>query len=376
METVDKLLPSISGMFEYLPIKEQAKQDPDLELDLELNLVQVIEQMRKTGPVPPDLRVDDRDIKEHPNFYSWCFGSEGVGVSPFSRQMAIASTLLAEVCPNRRCTKRQFWNLENIPVDYNARDFPDKITFLEYGRCPKCGARKSELYRDKRLNIYQELCGIAGQRSGKSALVALLIPYLLHKWLKLQKPTEALGLMPNSILTGTLVALTFNKAISLLWSPMINSLLNAPFFQQYHECLDYYGEKHGIELYRVKDTFLNYNYKNIFVSPSGPNKRTLRGESRLFHCVDEHSLVTLIDGNYEEIKNIKPGDEVKTHGGQHKVNKVFDNGIRDCYDLTLETRELTATGDHKIRCLGEDGRSLVWKKVDEITEHDFVLVED
>jgi hypothetical protein len=51
--------------------------------------------------------------------------------------------------------------------------------------------------------------------------------------------------------------------------------------------LDYYGSKKGVELYRFKDTYIHFLHRNMFLSPSGPNKRTLRGATRFISAIDE-----------------------------------------------------------------------------------------
>jgi hypothetical protein len=38
-------------------------------------------------------------------------------------------------------------------------------------------------------------------------------------------------------------------------------------------------------------------------------------------------------------------------------------------------KSVTGTDDHQIRCLSEDGQSLVWKKISELTEDDYVVTE-
>lgn len=131
------------------------------------------------------------------------------------------------------------------------------------------------------------LCGDTMIPTHNSSLISIIIPYLIHKWLKIPNPTKMLGLMPSSILVGTFVGLTFQKAVELLWQPMTNSMLQCPWFQKLHELLDYYQNKDGRELYSVKHNFIQYNYRSIFLSPSGPNKRTLRGATRILSALDE-----------------------------------------------------------------------------------------
>lgn len=481
-------------------VKEVA--DGEFALDMERIVAEVLNSGAR---VAPDMRIDDRDLKEFPNFYEWCFSKDGGNQAPFAKQLALATHLLAEYCP--RCSKKAFRNIHKIPVDFPAKDFPDKVQFLHYGICPNCGARKSELVKSGELNAYIELDVCAGQRcitgdslvltdigyrrikdlvpnanygytdrlslvhngkaltymtkffrakaeplykitlrsgltitgtkdhpvktnegfvklpdllgkyvetpigtnvygtntmtvsqlseyidwdyvpdcilqsnqetqetfmrmigvktegvfrirnrnmlrdvsvmlrnmgyetiirsstmqisksnattvldrclfvepageeetydirvpngstfiangilnhnSGKSAFFNLLVPYLTHKWVKVEKPVETLGLMSSSILIGTCTALTWAKAQELLYEPISNAIENSKWFQQYFQLLDDYEERTGIELYKFKDTFLSFNHKNLILNTSGPNKRTLRGSTRWLAITDE-----------------------------------------------------------------------------------------
>lgn len=256
--------------------------DGEFALDMERIVADVLNSGAR---VAPDLRIDDRDLKEFPNFYEWCFSKDGGNQAPFAKQLALATHLMAEYCP--RCSHKAFRNIHKIPVNFPAKDFPDKVQFLYHGVCPKCGARKSELVKSGELNAYVELDVCAGQRSGKSAFFNLLVPYLTHKWVKVEKPVETLGLMSSSILIGTCTALTWAKAQELLYDPISNAIENSKWFQQYFQLLDDYEERTGIELYKFKDTFLSFNHKNLILNTSGPNKRTLRGSTRWLSIIDE-----------------------------------------------------------------------------------------
>lgn len=505
---------NVSDLIDQTPIKHSIREtdteyveevaDGEFALDMERIVADVLNSGAR---VAPDLRIDDRDLKEFANFYEWCFSKDGGNQAPFAKQLALATHLMAEYCP--RCSHKAFRNIHKIPVNFPAKDFPDKVQFLYHGVCPKCGARKSELVKSGELNAYVELDVCAGQRcitgdslvltatgykrikdllpnadygyteklslvhngkeltymtkffrakaeplykitlrsgltiigtkdhpvktnegfiklpdllgknvetpigtnvygsnvltneqlveyldydyipdcilqstkevqltflrmigvevgkvfrirnpkmlndvalllrnmgyettvrsttmkvsetvykqtykydrcifvdpyaeeetydirvpngstfiangilnhnSGKSAFFNLLVPYLTHKWLKVEKPVETLGLMSSSILIGTCTALTWAKAQELLYEPISNAIENSRWFQQYFQLLDDYEERTGIELYKFKDTFLSFSHKNLILNTSGPNKRTLRGSTRWLSITDE-----------------------------------------------------------------------------------------
>lgn len=505
---------NVSDLIDQTPIKHSIREtdteyvEEVAEGEYALDMERIVADVLNSGArVAPDLRIDDRDLKEFPNFYEWCFSKDGGNQAPFAKQLALATHLLAEYCP--RCSHKAFRNIHKIPVAFPAKDFPDKVQFLHYGVCPNCGARKSELVDSGELNAYVELDVCAGQRcitgdslvltnigykrikdllpnadygyteklslvhngkeltymtkffrakaeplykvtlrsgltiigtkdhpvktnegfiklpdllgksvetpigtnvygsnvltneqlveyldydhipdcilqatkevqltflrmigvdfgnvfrirnpkmlndvalllrnmgyettvrsttmkvsetvykqtykydrcvfvdpyaeeetfdirvpngstfiangilnhnSGKSAFFNLLVPYLTHKWLKVEKPVETLGLMSSSILIGTCTALTWAKAQELLYEPISNAIENSRWFQQYFQLLDDYEERTGIELYKFKDTFLSFSHKNLILNTSGPNKRTLRGSTRWLSITDE-----------------------------------------------------------------------------------------
>ena len=505
---------NVSDLIDQTPIKHSIREtdteyvEEVAEGEFALDMERIVAEVLSSGArVAPDLRIDDRDLKEFPNFYEWCFSKDGGNQAPFAKQLALATHLMAEWCP--RCSHKAFRNIHKIPVNFPAKDFPDKVQFLHHGVCPKCGARKSELVKSGELNAYVELDVCAGQRcitgdslvltatgykrikdllpgadygytdklslvhngkeltymtkffrakaeplykitlrsgltiigtkdhpvktnegfvklpdllgkyvetpvgtnvygsnvltneqlaeyldydyipdcilqstkevqltflsmigvdfgnvfrirnrkmlgdvslllrnmgyetivrsttmqvsetvykqtykydrcvfvepyaeeetfdirvpngstfiangilnhnSGKSAFFNLLVPYLTHKWVKVEKPVETLGLMSSSILIGTCTALTWAKAQELLYEPISNAIENSKWFQQYFQLLDDYEERTGIELYKFKDTFLSFNHKNLILNTSGPNKRTLRGATRWISVIDE-----------------------------------------------------------------------------------------
>ena len=55
----------------------------------------------------------------------------------------------------------------------------------------------------------------------------------------------------------------------------------------YHKMLDEVGTKYGEELYRLKDSFVQYRHRKIKVYPAGPDKRVLRGRTRYLAGIDE-----------------------------------------------------------------------------------------
>jgi len=290
----------------------------------ELDLVAMLESVldSKTSIVPRDLKINDGDIKEYPNFYEFVTDPKGLGVSPFPRQMFLALWLFADFCVH--CSDPDYYeDIFQIPVDMPISEFPERFQMLEFGVCPCCGKDRRDLFRSKMLHPYRELALVAGQRGGKSMFTSILVCYLLHRYLKLQKPTEVFGLLSNTTLVGTFVALTFQGASELLWAPIRDLIGDSPWF-----------------------------------------------------CVGFDSKITLSDNTNVQICDLKVGARVKTLEGSSKVLNVFDNGVRECLKITLDDEKiLTGTKEHKVRVLGADGCSIEWKLLGDLTEEDYVVVE-
>ncbi|MGL5717170.1 MAG: LAGLIDADG family homing endonuclease, partial [Paraclostridium sp.] len=66
------------------------------------------------------------------------------------------------------------------------------------------------------------------------------------------------------------------------------------------------------------------------------------------YCVDENTKISTSNG-YKKIKDINVGDMVNTLDGYRKVNMIFNNGEKECYELITKCGyKLTCTSDHKI----------------------------
>jgi hypothetical protein len=237
--------------------------------------------------VPRDIKIPEGDFKEASSFFDYCLNFRGPDAKfPFARQMWVMLMLFAEVCP--RCTPKKMFNIHNLPVDANPKDIPNRMQLLHYGVCPRCKTGKGDLIKSHGLKEYRELSLCIGQRAGKSTTTSAGIEYIEHKYLMYPRMSAVCrGVSSATPLVGTLVGLRFTDAFKLLWEPIMAGIKDSPWFTEYHKMLDFYGAKHGMEFYRMKDVYLRYSHKNIEMYPSGPTKRGLRGRTRIFSGVDE-----------------------------------------------------------------------------------------
>lgn len=290
-----------------LPLRTSTRELSDLpvvvpieDLEKRFDVYKVLKTViNENRIVSPDIKVPEGDFAEAPNFYTWCVSNKFLNQKPFVPQAIIGTRLFSEWCPD--CTDVD-WFLHDNKVTDGLIKFERKVALLEHGKCPHCHKDRLHFYRKKKLHSYIELALSAGQRSGKSALVAMLTTYLTHRYIKLERPNEVYGLLKSTVLQGTFTALTFAQAKDTLWDPYYGNILDSPWYQQYHSMLHEIEARTGESLINLKDTFLVYKHRRLSVYPAGPDKRVLRGRTRIFGSVDE---IGWFPNDVASLKNIK-----------------------------------------------------------------------
>lgn len=233
----------------------------------------------------------------------------------------VCNGVVVHNCP--RCSDVEYLYVDH-KVDDTYRKLERKVALLEHGVCPHCNWGRSKLIKKGKMKFIQELAVCAGQRSGKSLSIAgYFAPYHTHRLLKLQNPNAFYGLKTGTMLHCTFVALTYAQAKDTLWQNFYATLTESQWF-----------------------------------------------------CIAEGTPITLADGRTKPIEHIEVGDEVKTLEGTSTVDRHFDNGIQECFDVQLtDGKSVVGTAEHLVRCLSSDGNSLIWKKIGELTPDDYVVVE-
>jgi len=264
--------------------------------------------------VAPDIKINDRDFPKAKNFHEFTMGEKFLNQKPFVMQLAIGVKLFGDYCP--RCSDTE-WLDNDIKATNSITKFTNKVALLEHGECPYCGHTRQRFYKKHTLHHYDELAACTGQRSGKSALVGgLLSPYIVHRYLKMQNPNEVLGLLKSTVLHGTFVALTATQAKENLWDFFYGSVMDSPWYQGYHAMLADASGKHGEELLKIKDTFLNYKHRRLLMYYAPPDGRVLRGRTRLLASIDEIGFFN----NEANSKKIKVN--------AHEVYVALSNSLR------------------------------------------------
>lgn len=235
-----------------------------------------------------DVKIDTSQFALANNFYDFVANIVGAKVKmPFARQLWIGIHLFADYCS--RCSPDDLCSdITAVPVDEDPHELAARFTLLKNGRCPKCHATKGELIESGELNDYTEFVGVLGQRSGKSTIVAIFCAYIIHRLLKVPRlSTICRGIQEFTPITGTFVALSFNRAIRLLWNPYTEIVKASQWFEDYHSHLIGVGKSLGKELFKDNNQFQRYFHRNIDLYPLGPLKRALRGDTRCMAATDE-----------------------------------------------------------------------------------------
>jgi len=324
-----------------------------------------------------DLKIDDRDLPLSLNYFHFSTEVAGNAIKvPFARQLWVCIKLLGEYCPH--CSNPHYLDVFNVPVDMDAHELAnDHFQMLENGVCPKCGATKSSMVLNGELTDYIQLVLVAGQRAGKSSITSTLAAYQLHRYLKAPKlSTVCRGIQDFTPLTFTFCALTATKAIKLLWNPFDEIVKNSSWYSDYFRMLDHYGNQYGKEFYKHSGLYLKFFHKNIDVMSMGPNKRSLRGDTRLMTCFTGDTKVLTNEG-WKLIGEDLRGLKVDVNGKYHKITNWMSQGEKLVWQMTLRNGlSVKATPDHKFRVFDQSTGQLSWKELRGLTLTDLIVCED
>lgn len=336
------------------------------------NIQEVIKDMVSSNTmVSSDIKINDRDFPQAPNFYTFCRSEKYLNEKPFLEQAVLGTRILAEYCPD--CTDMD-WFEHTHKVNDSLAKFERKVALLEKGVCPHCKKGRSWFSRKKKFNVYREAAICAGQRSGKSAWLSMMAAYITHVQIKLQKPNEVYGLMNSNVLHGTFAALTYAQAKDTLWEPYYGYLTGSPFFSSYHKMLDRAEEQYGEELYKLKDTFVMYRHRRILVYPAGPDKRTLRGRCLIGSTMTNtnQGFVTLRELIGEDgqvpVKNLT----VDSHKGPKEVSHTYKDIDSTIKVATRNGFTIEGTAEHPLLILNKELK-YVWKRLDRLAVGDFIV---
>ena len=232
--------------------------------------------------------IDEGDVPKSPNLLDFCINKKFLNVLPYPRQVEVGLMFFEEYCPDCSNPAWLFGDERDLDLfDQPMGEILENVTRLEFGLCPKCGQNRNDFVKQGYFHNPYELAGCAGQRSGKSAVIAMIAAYVLHRYLCIPDPIRTLGLLSSSQLYMSMTAISAGQAEASLWTPFKEYVDQAPWFVEYHKLLADTGERLGTELMHRPRTFLVYKHKRIACMYEAPNKRRLRGKTRFFTAIDE-----------------------------------------------------------------------------------------
>lgn len=340
---------------EMLRINKKLEKDSK-EVEDTFSPADIVENIISTDYAPEvfDL-VDDRDILKSYNPIQFIIGKEFMEVKVFPMQLKTFLEFLGAYCPD--CSDTNFIR-NKIEVDTPVDEILDRTVLYRDGVCRKCGLTKYEAVKTGKQRFFNQLIGVAGQRSSKSTSVAILSAAITHEYLKLPSPVEFFHLLSTSTLHGTFVGLRYSDAYDNLWEPYSKLLTKTKWFKEYHAFLEETGNRLGVELFKFRDTFVTYSHKNIGVYPAGPDKRKLRGR-----CLPGYQLIN----NSKGLIRAADGEKLLgtiTYKGRNKrkiVGQVTQEEKKEVIRITLTNGiELDASFDHRVLTLIKKGKA-VWK---------------
>lgn len=244
---------------------------------------ELIKEFQHSG-LDPSLfeEVDERHLQQAPNFIEWVTHPKFLNTSILPSQVMIGTKLFAEHCP--RCSKPGY--LDDL-LGESLGEIKQNVAFLEFGKCPKCGVTRYELFQEQEINDYNEFVGILGQRSGKSKGVGLLSTYVLHRLLCIPNPLRYFNQPAGEMLVGTFSAMTADQAERNLWQSFMGFIDASPWFQNYHKFLKDEEKRLKTELLVKRKSFILYNHKNVTFHYTGSQDRKMRGATRIWGTIDE-----------------------------------------------------------------------------------------
>ena len=109
---------------------------------------------------PQDFTVDDSICERADNIYEFTTSPYFLNQRPFMAQALVMLQTFEDYCP--RCSDTRLFT--DYKVDDPHEKILDDFVLLEQGRCPHCGATKTDFVNSGEFQFYNELAMMAGQR--------------------------------------------------------------------------------------------------------------------------------------------------------------------------------------------------------------------
>jgi len=316
----------------------------------------ILEDLKKNNLDPSIFEtIDERDFPKAPNFLEFAIGPKFLNTLILPKQVQIGSYLFCDFCP--RCSRPHY--IDTL-FDQSVGEIKDNIVFLEHGVCPSCQVTRYELIQKKELIFKNELVGVAGQRSGKTKLVALLSAYINHRFLKIPSPVRAYNQTAGDILMGTFSALSLDHSYRNLWQSFKGFIDSSPWFQSYHKFLKSEEKRLGIELFHELKSSMFYTHKHLLWNATGSQDRKMRGDTRIFAAIDELGWM-ISEENKKDLQNMN-ADAIYTAltnsltTMRTKYNQVWTPDSFDLPPILMTNISSPSSAKDKIMRLAKEGK--------------------
>ena len=233
--------------------------------------------------------VDERDLPKSDNIIRFLMDPEFLNQPLYPRQLQISLDFFAAYCPYCSDTS---WIRNKIEVDTDTGNILDKAVLYSKGICPKCGKTRYEAMQDGTITNYASLVLAVGQRSGKTSLLWMISPAIIHEYLQIPSPAKFMRQLDVTEFHATFVGVTSDEVYKNVWSPMDNVFTWSPWYRMYHQFLEDEGKRIGTELFKHMDTYVAYHHKGIYASFNNADFRKLRGKTRIISSIDEGAFLT------------------------------------------------------------------------------------
>ena len=252
----------------------------------DFNPLKMVEDSINSGFDPSIAQeIDEREINWCPNIWSWIVDPAYLDVKTiYPTQIQVLLRLFGDVCP--WCSDFEYY-ITDFNVLETLGNIRDKITLLEFGKCPTCGKTRLDQYHAGLWDFPNELDLCWGMRSGKSAIVGILASYHLHKFLHIPDPASYFNLLKGSLLVMRFVALTAGQANESIWHQFTRSVETCAWFGQYHDFLKHHEKRMGVELVKWLNTQFTYTHKKVTGYYIGAAIDTSRGRTAFGSFFDE-----------------------------------------------------------------------------------------
>lgn len=245
--------------------------------------------------------MDVRDLVFPKNILDWVIGPDMLDANPFPRQLQMMLGLTEEWCP--WCSDKKFvadMHTRSDGEPWTVNQILERVTLFEHGVCPKCKHTYVEALDDPSHPhcAPTEIDVCAGQRSGKTIMSSMIMSYQDALTVALPGgPQRFYGEDPATDFYCLITALNLSQAEDTLWGAYTARKRTSPWFRNYHAWLDDHGQRLGIELYRIRDTYHRYEQPRLTAQLKPPFAKALRGRTSYQDGIDEIGMFAKEEGS-------------------------------------------------------------------------------